>query len=164
MNRLLPTLLTAAALVLLGAGTASANVPMKIVLDAPATFLIEDAEWSGFQKQKWNLAGTTIGTLGAGNGAFNYKYVRCAGGEVRGELFIDGYRWSNTNTATLTAHIDLYEGASCATDDLDGQTEFFTFTLTPGGYGRTLYLTAKNEHEDAEDAVEIIAGIRALPL
>jgi hypothetical protein len=164
MNRLFPTLLTAAALALLGAGTASANVPMKVVLDAPSTFLLEDEEWSGFEKQKWNLAGTTVGTLGAGNGVFNYKYVRCVGGEVRGELFIDGYRWSNTNTATITAHIDLYEGASCGTADLDGQTEFFTFTLTPGGYGRMLYLTAKNEDEDAEDAAEIMAQIRALPL
>ena len=165
MNRLFPTLLTAAALALLGAGTASANVPMKVVLEAPSTFtVVDEGWWSGWESQTWNLAGTTVGTLGAGNAVFHYKYVRCVGSEARGELFIDAYRWSNTNTATITAHVDLYEGASCATADLDGQTEFKTFTLTPGGSAKWLALTAKNEDEDAEDAAEIRTIVRALPL
>src|SRR3712207_4809511 len=100
MNRFLPVILTAVALSLLGAGSASANSPMAVVLEAPSTFTVTDGEVWRWSSKSWTLAGTTIGPLPAGNGVFNYKHVRCYGGEVRGELFIDGYRWSNTNAVT----------------------------------------------------------------
>ena len=105
-----------------------------------------------------------IGTLGAGNGAFKFKYVRCFGGEVRAKLFIDGYRWSNSESASITAHIDLDEGASCATDDLDGQSEFVTRPVkvraTPGPSMSRSRTTKRTPTMRARPSLKI----RALPL
>jgi hypothetical protein len=162
MNRIRPTLLTAAAALFGGAATASANQPMRIVTEAPSLFVMQDEEFWDIEAFKWNAAGMTIGTLPAGNGSFKFKYVRCMGNEVRAELFIDGYRWAHQEFATLTAHIDLYEGASCSTEDLDGQSDFEQRTLTMG-QGRNLTFSVKNEQEDSEDGAWVEFRLRALP-
>ena len=69
----------------------------------------------------------------------------CAGDEVRAVLIIDGYRFNDSDSATVTAHLDLYEGSSCSTPDFDGQSKFETFTLK-AGESKQLHLYAYN-HE-----------------
>jgi len=163
MKKILSALIATLALGCVGTATAAANVPMRIVASGGANYTITDDEVWGHQSYTWNLGGTTFGTLGAGNGVFNYKYVRCFGGEVRGELFIDGFRWSGEDAATITVHIDLYEGASCSTTDFDGQSEFYTFTIKPG-QARSLYIGALNTDEDAWEGAWLMATIKALPM
>jgi hypothetical protein len=133
MNRFLPTLLTAGLILLGGAATASANVPMKIVAEGGSNVFAQDHEiFSANETFTKNIAGTTFGTLLAGSGSFSKKITACAGDEVRTELIVDGYRFSGSDTATVTAHVDMYEGASCATTDFDGQSKFVSVTLKPG--------------------------------
>ncbi|MBE2318534.1 hypothetical protein DVA67_021315 [Solirubrobacter sp. CPCC 204708] len=163
MNRLFLSLLAALILTLAGAGTASAaNAPMGLVIDGGGWFSVTDEDVWSKESKTWSLGGITVGVLGSGNSTFNYKYSRCYGGEVRAELIITGYRWKTSTEATVTAHIDLYEGASCATTDFDGQSELYTFNIK---MGQTIgvYLNAINDHEDAADGGHTLFRLRAVP-
>lgn len=149
------------ALGLLAAGSASANTPMKIVADSGSTFLIHDDELFAPERRYFNLSGTVFGTLGAGNANFTHKLARCHGGEVRGELNVQAYRWSNSEVATVTAWVDLYEGISCATTDFDGQSPLETFTLKIGQTHK-VQLDSKNYNESAWDMADATITFRAL--
>jgi len=161
MNRLLPMFLITAFLTLAGAATASANTAMKIVAEPDSDFSLADDEWWEPELRRWSLNGTTFGYLGAGNANFKYKYVRCLGGEVRGELIIDAYRWSSATAATVTAHLDLYEGTSCSTTDFEGQSPNLTFTLKIGETKR-VNTSVWNDVEGAHDFAAFDIYFRAM--
>ncbi|MBE2318115.1 hypothetical protein DVA67_019190 [Solirubrobacter sp. CPCC 204708] len=168
LPRIAALMLASAAIAFTMAGTASANTPMMIVADGGSTMKIHDDENVAWEATMWeyktfSLSGLVFGTLGAGNAVFNHKHARCWGNEVRGELIVDAHRWSNTNAATITAHIDLYEGASCSTTDHDGQSPFVTFTLKPGE-ARTVQLRADNNDEGDADHAAAKVTFRAVPL
>ena len=131
--------LASAAIAGVTAGPASANglwppyTHMKVVA-APTSFITTvDSELFSDEVDTFNINGSVLGKYSAHKETSKVLLERCGGGEVRAQLVVEGwtyYDWANR--ADVKARMNLYEGASRSTTDLDGQSDWTYFMLLAG--------------------------------
>ncbi|MBE2320509.1 hypothetical protein DVA67_031390 [Solirubrobacter sp. CPCC 204708] len=121
MNKILPALLSAAALLFAGAGSAQAATPTGTdYYFTPGSYLtITDHETFGANEVKtFDLSNLYVGRI-TGQTSKLFKVSRCAGGEVRIDLEITLKR-EDLNMNRFEVFAKMFEGASCNSDDYDG--------------------------------------------
>ena len=119
MNKILPALLTTAAVLVAGAGTAQAAPGTDYYFTPGSTMKIVDHEPFGANEVKTvDLSHLYVGRI-TGETTKMLKFSRCAGGEVRVDLELTVTR-ETASVNRFGAVARLYEGASCNTDDYDG--------------------------------------------
>ena len=97
-----------------------------------------------------------LGTLnGWSKPSFKSVVSRCVGGEVRVELHTEAVTYSDVRVGFVTAWLELYEGSSCATTDLDGKSGKAVFTLDPGQM-RTYTFNVNNQAEGGDSATATV--------
>lgn len=136
LSRLVAVGLTAAAVLGFGVASASAqswgaNEHVKIMAQYGSEMLVVDDEIVGDEHEKFNLSGAVFGKLSRTSTSFSSTLEKCVD-EVRTKLIVQGLTYASDRSATITAHLKLYEGASCFTTDLDGVSDPITFKLKPG--------------------------------
>lgn len=160
MKRLLlhvAALTLASALLAISASTASAEIfkpgqVSKITAAVGSNLKIVDHESFGADEiVVHNLAGTPFGALGYSIKSFGTtRRSWCGGDEVRIELETRGWTMDPyADTMRVEARINLYEGASCATTDLDGPGGWKEIYLQPGT-SKSLSFKAFNTHEGGD--------------
>ena len=143
MKRLLlhvAALALASALLAATATTASADQfkpgqVSKLTAGIGSTVKVVDHETFGANEVgTYEIGGTPFGALGYSLKSFgSTKRSWCAGGEVRLELETRGWTVDPfADTMRVEARLNLYEGSSCATTDLDGSTVWSHVLLQPG--------------------------------
>jgi hypothetical protein len=155
MNKILLALLTSAAVLVAGAGTAQAATGTDYYFTPGSTMKIVDHEPFGANEVKTvNLSNVYLGRI-TGKTTKTLKFSRCAGGEVRYEISIDLTREDDAvNRFDADAFLD--EGASCSSSDLDGyvfgpmRQAFYTRPAV--GDTGTVTLKASNTEEGGDYA------------
>ena len=156
MNKILPALLTTAAVLVAGAGTAQAYSGTDYYFSQGSTMKIVDHEPFGANEVKTvDLSHVYVGRISGDNMTKTLKFSRCAGGEVRFEISLDMTR-RDGSVNKFDADAFLYEGASCSSSDLDGYLfgpigEYFYTRPTVGDTG-TVTMKVNNTEEGGDSA------------
>jgi hypothetical protein len=134
LSRLAALLTVVGAVVLASASTASAadnwQPGQSVLLKTNINYAIDDDEQWYTDRTSINVK-PDLGWLGYNVKSWTKKVSQCGGDEVRGELeFQASTSW--TRMITLKVRLNLFEGMSCSTQDLDGQTMWHTYVLQPG--------------------------------
>jgi hypothetical protein len=133
-SRLAALAVLAGAVLCASASTASAAANWQpgqnVLLKTNINYAIDDDEY--WYKNRTSInAKADLGKLGYNIKGWTKKISRCGDDEVRAELeFQASTSW--TQMVTVKVRLNLYEGASCETQDLDGQTMWHTYVLEPG--------------------------------
>ncbi len=133
-SRLAALAVLAGAVLCASASTASAAANWQpgqnVLLKTNINYAIDDDEY--WYKNRTSInAKADLGKLGYNIKGWTKKISRCGSDEVRAELeFLGSTSW--TQRVVVKVRLNLYEGASCDTQDLDGQTMWHTYVLDPG--------------------------------
>jgi hypothetical protein len=147
----------ACALVFVTAPAASAADPLwtagqaRVVMSPNINWLIVDDESWKDDLTSFYVPNEMWGVLGWNQKSFFRSIERCGGDEVRVVLEVAG----TTNVfqvMDVKARLKLYEGASCATTDLDGQSPWKHFQMRPGEYLSPIALEVKNTEEGGDES------------
>ena len=149
----------AGAVLCIGAAPASATNwqpgQSSLVYTPHVTMNITDDETWYPVTQTHGLGYHVLGAVGFAPKYFHRKFARCTGGEVRAELEIIG--WTENDTAINTwSRMNLYEGTSCNTQDLDGQSQWRVLQIAPGKSVNTS-ISVKNENEGGDSAIAVFS-------
>ena len=156
LSRLAAVGLAAAAVLGFGAASASAapwgyNEHVKIMAEYGSTMFVSDHDTFSETHNNANVSGFVFGKLSGWNLSFANTLSTCAGDEVRADLVVKGLTYNGDRSAKITAQLKLFEGTSCATQDLDGVSAPVTFTLKPGE-STTKWFSTYNSDEGGDVA------------
>ena len=131
LHRLAAATLTAVAVLGFSAASASAwetkpwtgNEHLKVVaLPGSSITVVDDETFGANEVATYSLSGTVFGKLSYWKPKFTHVLSRCAGDEVRAELWTEGVTYTN-QVAHGTAYLKLYEGTSCQDPQLNGVSD-----------------------------------------
>src|SRR5215218_3765571 len=154
-SRLVALVVASAALAFVMASPASAADPLwtagqaRVVTSPNISWLIVDDETWSPDYTSFYVPNEMWGVLGWNEKSFDKKISRCGGDEVRVELEVQG----TTNAfqvLNVKARLKLYEGASCATTDLDGTSPWKYFQIRPGEYLSYIPMEVENTAEGGD--------------
>ncbi|MCX5233215.1 hypothetical protein [Streptomyces sp. NBC_00233] len=121
-------LLTAASLMLLSPTSASAATGQTKITLSNIRLDVVDDDGALTSTNNARFANRTLFVSASQPHAFT-KFEACAGDEVRIEVVV-GFDWEGEGLVSVNKFVDLIEGASCSSEDIDGSiSKFHTYSV-----------------------------------